>query len=77
MTPESLSRAVDEFLGGSVNAAVREHGAIIFDFARCKYSISGESNKCLLHLWSAERNVVRRVVDMEARRTYCESLSRG
>ncbi len=67
MTPESLSRAVDEFLAGSVNAVVREHGAIIFDLAQCKYSISGEYNKCLLHLWSAERNIVRRVVDLEVK----------
>jgi hypothetical protein len=26
---------------------------------------SGEHNKCLLHLWSAERNLVRRVLDVE------------
>ena len=34
---------------------------------RSKYSISGEHNKCLLHLWSAERNLVRRVLDAEVR----------
>jgi hypothetical protein len=32
-----------------------------------KYSVSGEYNKCLLHLWSAERNTVRRVLDAEVR----------
>ena len=47
---------------------VREQGAILFDLAQSRYSISGEYNKCLLHLWSAERNLVRRVLDLEVRR---------
>ena len=59
MTSESLSRAMEEFLGGSRHAVVLEDGARIFDLADSKYSVSGEYNKCLLHLWSAERNVVR------------------
>jgi hypothetical protein len=65
MTPESLSQQVQEFLAGSAGAVVLEGGAAIFDLAEAKYSISGEHNKCLLHLWSAERNVVRRVLDAE------------
>ena len=36
-------------------------------WAQSKYSISGEYNKCLLHLWSAERNTVRRVLDAEVK----------
>jgi hypothetical protein len=35
--------------------------------ADSKYSVSGEYNKCLLHLWSAERNAVRRILDAEVR----------
>ena len=42
-----------------------ENGAVAFDLAQSKYSISGEYNRCLLHLWSAERNAVRRVLDAE------------
>ena len=45
-----------------------EDGAVAFDLAESKYSISGEYNKCLLHLWSSERNVVRRVLDAEIKR---------
>jgi hypothetical protein len=44
---------------------VLEDGAIAYDLERAKYSISGDYNKCLLHLWSAERNTVRRVLDAE------------
>lgn len=67
MTPESLSRLLEEFLGGSRHAVVLEDGARVFDLADSKYSVSGEYNKCLLHLWSAERNAVRRILDAEIR----------
>lgn len=69
MTPESLSRLVSEFLEGARAAVVVEDGAIAFDLAESKYSISGEHHKCLLHLWSSERNVVRRVLDAEMKAT--------
>jgi hypothetical protein len=67
MTPESLVQTVEDFLAGSSNALVMEDGAVAFDLEQSKYSISGERNKCLLHLWSAERNVVRRVLDAEVK----------
>ena len=67
MTPEALSRTVQEFLSQASGAVVLEDGALAFDLERAKYSISGEYNKCLLHLWSAERNTVRRVLDAEVK----------
>jgi len=67
MTPEALTRVVQEFLGEAAGATVLEDGAVTFDLARAKYSVSGEYNKCLLHLWSAERNAVRRVLDAEVK----------
>ncbi len=69
MTPESLSETLSEFLDGSRAAVVIEDGAVVFDLAEAKYSISGEYNKCLLHLWSSERNFVRRVLDAEVKAT--------
>jgi hypothetical protein len=65
MTPEALARTVEDFLAGARDAIVLDDGAAVFDLAQAKYSISGEHNKCLLHLWSAERNLVRRVLDVE------------
>jgi hypothetical protein len=44
---------------------VLERGAVLFDLTSSKYSVSSERGKCLLQLWSAERNIVRRVVDAE------------
>src|SRR5579863_6923354 len=67
MTPESLIQTVEEFLSEASGAVVLEDGAVAFDLAQSKYSVSGEYNKCLLHLWSAERNTVRRVLDAEVK----------
>src|ERR1700751_4178014 len=65
MTAEMLSRTVADFLAGASGAVVIEDGAVAFDLAQARYSISGEYNKCLLHLCSKERSVVRRVLDAE------------
>src|SRR2546429_1296298 len=62
MTPDSLSQMLSDFLDGARAAVVVEDCAIAFDLAEAKYSVSGEYNKCLLHLWSSERNFVRRVL---------------
>src|SRR5271157_4683525 len=67
MTPDSLSQMLSDFLNGARAAVVVEDGAIVFNLAESKYSITGEYNKCLLHLWSAERNVVRRILDAEVK----------
>jgi hypothetical protein len=66
VTPESLAREVETFLS-CASAVVVEDGDVIFDLAQSKYSVSGEQHKCLLHIWSAERNVVRRVLDAEVK----------
>lgn len=58
---------LSDFLYSSRTAVAVEDGAIIFDLADAKYSISGEHDKCFIHLWSNERNVVRRVLDAEVK----------
>ena len=67
MNPSRLARELDEFLGTASQACVMEDGETLFELSNAKYSISGEPGKCLLHLWSAERNTVRRIVDLERR----------
>ena len=67
MNSEALTRTLDEFLSDASGAVVLEDGAVLFDLAQAKYSISGENSKCLLHLWSTERNTVRRVLDAEVK----------
>ena len=65
LDPSRLAQELEDFLATAPYSCVVEDGATIFDFSSAKYSISGEWGKCLLHLWSPERNTVRRVVDME------------
>lgn len=65
MNADALARTLEEFLSEAAGAVVLEDGAVAFDLSQAKYSISGEHNKCLLHLWSPERNTVRRVLDAE------------
>ena len=67
MGPESLISALEDFLASARDAVILEDGAVVFHLSESKYSISGEHHKCLLHVWSAERNVVRRVLDAEVR----------
>ncbi len=64
-SPESLARAFEEFLADTREAVVMEDGETLFDFATARYSLSTEHGKCVLHLWSPERNLVRRIVDAE------------
>ena len=65
MNAEALTRTLQEFLIDAAGAVVLEDGVVAFDLGQARYSISGERNKCLLHLWSPERNTVRRVLDAE------------
>jgi hypothetical protein len=70
--PKSLDAAtlaceMEEFLAYSRNAVVLEDGRHIFDLRSAHYSVSGEHGKALLHLWSPERNLVRRVLACERR----------
>lgn len=44
-----------------------EDGALLFDLRLARYSVTSERDRCLLHLWSDERNLVRTVTGMRAR----------
>ena len=72
MIPAQLTRALQDFLSQARCAAVFENDEELFIFAEgedsARYSISGDDTKCLLHLWSSERNLVRRVLECEAKK---------
>src|SRR6476646_7793579 len=65
MTPDLLARSLQEFLADSCSAVVLEDGQVLFDLETAQYSLSSEKDRCLLHLWSAERNLIRHVLDAE------------
>lgn len=64
----ALARTLEEFLADHPQAAVLEDGRVLFDLRLAQYSISADHGRCLLHLWSAERNLVRAISGVEPRR---------
>ena len=59
---EQIAAQIEEYLASAPAAVVIEDGAVLFDFTSAHYSVSPEREKCVLQIWSDERNVVRRVV---------------
>jgi hypothetical protein len=41
--------------------------ALIFDMRAARYAVSEQHGRCLLQLWSEERNLVRTVVEVQER----------
>jgi len=66
-TPAQVAAAIEQFLNEHEGAAVLEDGKVLFDMCSAKYSLSTEHERCTLHLWSDESNMVRRVVSAVSR----------
>ena len=65
--PVAFSRAIEEFLTEHPAAAIFEDGRLLFDLRLAHCSVTAERGRCLLHLWSDERNLVRTVVEVRLR----------
>jgi hypothetical protein len=59
----AIAAAISDFLSKHESAAVLEDGKVVFDMRSAKHSLSTERERCTLHLWSDEHNMVRRVVE--------------
>ncbi len=59
-----LANLLEQYLADQPQAIAVEDSEVVFDFSTAKYAVSGDG-KCVLHLWSEERNAVRRVLDAE------------
>jgi hypothetical protein len=67
-----IAEMIAAFVAQHGEAAVLEDGKVVFDLragaaGQAKYSLSTEHERCMLHLWSEERNLVRRVVGVTER----------
>jgi len=60
-TTEQIAATLETFLAEHARAVVLEDGKVLFDMREAKYRLATEHGRCTLHLWSEERNVVRRV----------------
>src|ERR1700723_2458204 len=67
-TAGALARAIEEFLATWPRAAIFEDGRLLFDLRLGHYAVASEHGRCLLHLWSEERNLVRTVTAIQPRR---------
>ncbi len=63
----SIAKQIEEFLALHPEAAVLEDGKVIFDLRSAKAAINTEHERCTLHLWSEERNLVRQIVSVTER----------
>jgi hypothetical protein len=63
-----LARALEDFFAEHPKAAVLEDSRVVFEMAAAHYSLTAENGRCLLHLWSDERNLVRTVCGLRQRK---------
>ena len=62
-----LARSIEEYLAEHPAAALLEDGRVLFDMRMARYSVSESHGRCLLQLWSEERNLMRTVVEVQPR----------
>lgn len=63
----TLAEILEDYLASHPAAALLEDGRVLFDMRLAKYSVAESHGRCLLQLWSDERNLVRTVVDIQPR----------
>jgi hypothetical protein len=62
-----LAQTIETYLLDHPAAALLEDGRVLFDMRTAHYSVREQHGRCLLELWSEERNLVRTVVDAKER----------
>src|SRR5271154_3478641 len=72
-----LARELEDFFAEHPQAAILEDGQVIFDMQSARYSLSSEQGRCLLHLWSEERNLVRTIRGPQVRKDSLRPWKRG
>jgi hypothetical protein len=66
-TATKLAGILEEYLAAHAAAALLEDGRILFDMRLARYSVTESHGRCLLQLWSEERNLIRTVVEIQPR----------
>jgi hypothetical protein len=62
-----LARAIEAYLAEHPAAALLEDGRVLFDMRSARYAVSQQHGRCVLQLWSEERNLIRSVVEVQER----------
>jgi hypothetical protein len=70
LNPGKLAESIEEYLSDHPAAAVLEDGRVLFDMRTARYAVNEQHGRCLLQMWSEERNLIRTVVELQ-KRTQC------
>ena len=62
-----LAQTIEAYLAEHPAAALLEDGRVLFDLRSARYAVSESHGRCLLQLWSEERNLIRTVVGVVER----------
>ncbi len=68
LSAEALAQALEAFLAEHPMAAVLEDGRVLFEMSRARFALNAEHGRCVLQLWSEERNIVRTVTGLDVRK---------
>src|ERR1039458_2969472 len=71
-----LAKSIESYLADHPAAALIEDGRVIFDMRTAHYAVSESHGRCLLQLWSDERNLVRTVVEVQERAACLRLMTR-
>ena len=66
-SPARLVQIIEDYLADHPAAALLEDGRQLFDMRIARYAINESHGRCLLQMWSDERNLVRSVIDIQQR----------
>src|SRR5579863_8766046 len=67
IAPDVLAKSIEEYLAEHPAAAVLEDGRVVFDMRNARYAVSESHGRCVLQLWSEERNLIRTIIEVQSR----------
>jgi hypothetical protein len=67
VAPDLLAKAIEAYFAEHPAAAVLEDGRVLFDMRSAHYSVADSRGRCVVQFWSEERNLIRTVVEIQAR----------
>jgi hypothetical protein len=75
-SPALLTQTIEEYLADHPAAALLEDGRVLFDMRSARFSVTEQHGRCLLQLWSEERNLIRTVVEVQERAACLRLMTR-
>jgi len=75
-SPAVLAELIESYLAQHPAAVVLEDGKVLFDLRIARSAVAESHGRCVLQLWSDERNLVRTIVDAQPRAGSLRLLTR-